>query len=284
MTLAQERSFHVNAYQLGAKEWHPEASIKVLALHGWLDNAASFDVLAPMLNHCHIVALDMPGHGMSDHKPPQAQYNIWDDLLDVLAVADELGWQKFHLLGHSRGALMCSLLSAAVPERVHSFLLLDAILPLAVPASDAPKQLGGFLRDNRSIDKKRLPCYSSFEEAVAARCRGLLAMEPAAARLIVERGVKVEDGQYYWRSDPRLTFASAFKLTEAHNAAFIKAITVPGLAVLAEEGLGGHTEMVEWLTAFPSLECKIIAGGHHFHMGKEAIVIAKIAARLFVCS
>ena len=79
--IAGERIFNVNSYQLAAREWQPEAGIKVIACHGWLDNAASFDFLAPLLSACHVVALDMPGHGLSDHKSAQANYNIWDDLI-----------------------------------------------------------------------------------------------------------------------------------------------------------------------------------------------------------
>ena len=61
---------------------------KILCLHGWLDNAASFNRLAPLLldssspltdeqlqQPMEILALDFPGHGLSGHKsvdgPPQ---------------------------------------------------------------------------------------------------------------------------------------------------------------------------------------------------------------------
>ncbi|MGH8027673.1 MAG: alpha/beta fold hydrolase, partial [Pseudoxanthomonas sp.] len=36
---------------------------KVLALHGWLDNAASFLPLAAYLPGVDLVMLDLPGHG-----------------------------------------------------------------------------------------------------------------------------------------------------------------------------------------------------------------------------
>ena len=40
----------------------------LIALHGWLDNGASFLPLAPYLADFHLVCVDLPGHGHSDHK------------------------------------------------------------------------------------------------------------------------------------------------------------------------------------------------------------------------
>jgi pimeloyl-ACP methyl ester carboxylesterase len=272
----------VNGYQLAAKEWQPGAPVQILALHGWLDNAASFDVLAPILEACHVVALDMPGHGHSDHKPMQATYNLWDDLLDVLAVADLLGWQQFILLGHSRGALMSHLLAAALPERVRAVVMMDAIWPDTVPAAESPQQLAKFLHDNRKVANKRLPSYQSFEQAVAARCRGFLAMEPAAARLIVERALEQVDGVYRWVNDPRLNTASAFKLTQAHNEAFTAALTVPSLLLMAEGGLGGNQQQLQALARFEHIEQRVFAGGHHFHMNVDAAKMIAAVVQEFI--
>ncbi|MGK0442728.1 MAG: pimeloyl-ACP methyl ester carboxylesterase, partial [Pseudohongiellaceae bacterium] len=229
-----EKRFLVNGYQLAAKEWHPDTSIKVIALHGWLDNANSFDELASRLPQCHIIALDSPGHGLSDHKQQQATYNIWDDLLDVLAVADDLGWQQFHLMGHSRGAIMSVLLASSMPERVSSLLLLDGVFPPAFDIKKSPELLADFLKGCRNPDNK-MPSYSTLDAAIQARLK-VTTMSEKAAQKIVERGVKEVNGVFTWVADPKLRLASAIKLSAEHIDAMMSAINVPVLVLLARNG------------------------------------------------
>ena len=86
---------------------------RVLALHGWLDNAASFVPLAAEFErsglHIELVAPDLPGHGRSAHLAPGADYSFAGALHAVLDIADALGWDQFALLGHSMGAGIASL-------------------------------------------------------------------------------------------------------------------------------------------------------------------------------
>ncbi len=71
MTAARELSLELPHLRLAAQAWGDPQLPRLLALHGWLDNAASFDRLAPLLcGHFHIVAIDLPGHGRSGHRPP----------------------------------------------------------------------------------------------------------------------------------------------------------------------------------------------------------------------
>jgi glutathione S-transferase len=86
-----------------------------LALHGWLDNGASFDRLAPMLSGLHLVALDLAGHGRSQHRHPSVVSHFIDWAPEIVAVADRLGWETFVLIGHSMGAGISSLVAGTSP-------------------------------------------------------------------------------------------------------------------------------------------------------------------------
>ena len=280
MSEVSERSFNVNGYTLAAKEWHAGAPTKVIALHGWLDNAASFDRLAALLPNCHMIALDLSGHGLSDHKSLQATYNLWDDLNDILSVSVEMQWSQFNLIGHSRGAMMALLLAAALPEKVASLLMLDAFLPQPLPVTDTAKQLGRFLKQQQAISRKTLPRYSSVDEAVMARCKSSK-MDESAAKQIVDRGLVEKDGYYYWRSDPRLTTASALKLTDDHCRNIAETIKQPTLVILAEQGIGSNKVLKQRLETFPEIQHRFIPGTHHFHMLAQAEDIANISNEFF---
>ncbi len=86
---------------------------RLLCLHGWLDNAASFLPLAPFLQDFDLVSLDLPGHGGSAHRPPGCDYVFVDWIHDVLDALDALGWERARLLGHSRGGAIARLVAAA---------------------------------------------------------------------------------------------------------------------------------------------------------------------------
>ena len=52
-------------------------------MHGWQDNAGSFDRLIPLLprNHAYL-AIDLPGHGLSSRIPNGMQYHTGMSLIN----------------------------------------------------------------------------------------------------------------------------------------------------------------------------------------------------------
>ena len=273
MSRVEEKTFLVEGLTLAARHWGDPAAPPVLALHGWLDNAASFDALAAeLVGDVQILALDLPGHGLSDHKPASGNYAIWDDLRSVLAVAGHLGWQQFGLIGHSRGAMMTALLAAAVPERVNFAVFLDGLIAEPVAERAMPTQLGRYLRDYGGAPS-RPRAYRSIAEAAAAR-RQRMPMSPAAAEAIATRGCyRAGDGLWHWRSDRRLTMASPLKLTAPQWRAVVEGINAPARLFLPDAGLmkSPWQTVKGWNTGIDTVS---ITGDHHCHMGGEAKTIA----------
>lgn len=265
--------WQIHGLSIEALSWGDPQGRPVLALHGWLDNAASFALLAPHMPGCQLVALDLTGHGHSDRRSADATYQVWDDLPQVLAVADELGWEQFHLMGHSRGAIISSLLACAVPDRISRLVLLDAVTPEPVAEARFPEQIARFMADKSRLLERKARVYPSKEQAVVVRQDGSLPDE--AAELIALRNLQPCEGGYTWRTDPRLRGASAVKLSHQQVDAVLAALTMPSLVLLAKDGLGKHPELADAARLIPKLDLEWIDGGHHFHMEAGAPSVAQ---------
>jgi pimeloyl-ACP methyl ester carboxylesterase len=266
--------WHINGLKIAGLGWGEPDRTPLLALHGWLDNAASFTVLAPLLEQYYVVALDLTGHGRSDWRSADASYNIWDDLPELIAVVNELGWERFCLMGHSRGAMISCLLASSLPERVDRLVLLDAVMPVPVGEDLFPAQMRRYLENKQHWMQRHNRIYRSVNAAVATRKAG--ALPEAAVRLLVERNLRSCEGGYTWTTDLRLRGASAVKLSERQVHGVLRALSMPTLLLLAEDGLGKQVEIAAHATAsIRQLEIHNIAGGHHFHMEPGAAIVAQ---------
>ena len=108
--------------------WGDAGKPLVFSIHGWLDNALSFAVLAPLLPNYRVISIDLSGHGLSSHRSADANYHIWDDIPQLMAVIDQLGVSGAHIIGHSRGAAVAGMLAVALDERCLSLTMLDGMI------------------------------------------------------------------------------------------------------------------------------------------------------------
>jgi pimeloyl-ACP methyl ester carboxylesterase len=110
----------------------------VLCAHGLSANAMSWRPLVGALDGrpLRVVALDLRGRGRSEVTPP-GTYGLETHAGDVLAAADALGAERFHLCGWSMGALIGLVTVNRAPGRLRSLTLVDhagAMDPSAVDA------------------------------------------------------------------------------------------------------------------------------------------------------
>ena len=100
-----------------------------------------------------MVALDLPGHGLSSHRPEGAYTYFLDYVPVVFDAADALGWDRFILLGHSMGAGIGTLAAGTFPERIARLVLIDGMGPLTEADDGAPARFRSFLQSVKRSQK-----------------------------------------------------------------------------------------------------------------------------------
>ncbi|WP_263264369.1 alpha/beta hydrolase [Pseudomonas sp. RIT-PI-S] len=244
----------------------PRHAPPVIALHGWLDNANSFARLLPRLPGLRVLALDLAGHGLSGHRPAGSLYAPWEYARDVLQVAEQLGWERFSLLGHSMGAIIAAQLAAAMPERVERLALIEGVIPPDAPPANPAQRLGKALREQLAQGSRRKPLYGSRHQAVRARSLSGLPVSESAAQLLADRGLMEVEGGFTWRSDNRLTLTTPMRLEPAQALEIVHQVQCPALLVIAEQGLlAKRNDLLERLP----FEQVRLPGGHHLHLDDE---------------
>ncbi|HAZ97845.1 MAG TPA: alpha/beta hydrolase, partial [Halomonas sp.] len=252
--------------RLAALSWGQYDAPTWLALHGWLDNAASFTRLAPRLVSAlgiRIVAIDFRGHGHSAHAPTGSDYALWDYTHDVLDAMDALGLEQTTLLAHSMGAAVSCLVAAALPEKVARLILLDGLGALNTSAEETASQLRkGIIAHRRS--SSRTPRYPDLESAIAARVAGgVTPLDSITATPLVERNTQATaDGKVQMRTDSRLLKPSLVRFTPPQVLAVLSEIRAPVLLIEGEQGiLGERAWAAQARQAVPQLTRHVLAGG-----------------------
>jgi len=261
-----EREVRLPHLRLSAQVWGDEQAQPLLALHGWLDNAWSYARLAPLLaERWQVIALELPGHGHSDHLPPGMQYHLVDYVRAVLGAIDALGLTRCHLMGHSLGAGIGSMVAAAKPERIDRLLLIEGLGPIADDGHHTLRQF----RDAMASEAtgRSLRSFPSIDMAISARtmASGLPADQ---ARPIVERGLHKSEHGWYWRSDARVNRPSSIRLTEEQVRAILRGIEAPTALLLARPDTPylPSARMEARAACVADIAVTHMDGGHHLQL------------------
>jgi pimeloyl-ACP methyl ester carboxylesterase len=245
----------------------------LLAMHGWLDNAASFIPLMPYLAEFDVVALDLPGHGASSHRATGYDYAFVDWIHDALDALDALEWPRARLLGHSMGAAIATLVAASAPARVEKMAVIEALGPIAGAATSAGERLRGAVTARRTAAQRPRRTIPNIEMAVKARL-AVGDMSDAAARLIVARNLEAVEGGWRWRSDARLVLPSHLRITEEAALSIVRAVEAPTLLIAADPAPPYFTPELRGarMACLRDGRLRVLKGGHHVHMEQPGTV------------
>jgi pimeloyl-ACP methyl ester carboxylesterase len=94
----------------------------VLALHGWFGSGGAWGELIPHLDAERYTYVFPNYRGYGDRKDVPGEHTIAEAAADVLAIADELGAERFSLVGHSMGGSVMQYVYAEAPDRVRALV------------------------------------------------------------------------------------------------------------------------------------------------------------------
>jgi pimeloyl-ACP methyl ester carboxylesterase len=111
----------------------------VLAVHGWFGSARGWGSLPDWLDRDAYTWAFMDLRGYGDRQDVDGQFTIDEAATDALAVADDLGWDRFSVVGHSMGAKIGHRMLLEAPDRVRRLVGLNS-----VPAGQVPMDNDGW--------------------------------------------------------------------------------------------------------------------------------------------
>lgn len=246
---------------------------EVVFLHGIGLNAHTFDRTILALD-VDAFSIDLPGHGHSDWRA-DADYRPALLAADVELALESLLAGPVHLIGHSLGSLVGSLMIASRPGLVKSFTLLD--LTPSVPRPSGNRSVIEFITGQRE--------YDSVDEIVErAIAFGIGSDRAALARGVALNTRTREDGKLVWihhmahlttTPQPTNTAADAVAdtLAEAVEAerpyeAHWKPLdetTLPLALVRGTTGIVTDEMVSEWQERLPDAPVRTLNAGHNLH-------------------
>lgn len=278
----QELTIPLRHLTLAAQAWGDPSLPPLLAIHGWLDNAASFSALAPLLEDRYVVAIDLPGHGRSAWRA-DGNWDHWVDYLgDLDQVIAHFGWDRIDLLGHSLGGTLASTYAAVFPERVQRLLLIEALGPLPGAVASTLSQLRRGLAGRRRQGDRGMRVFASVQEAAEARMQANGLSEAAALALVrrglVEVGSSDEARGYSWSSDPRLALPSLQRFSEEQVSVILAGIQAPTLLIVADppHAYVPEATMQSRIAQLARIEVLQQTGNHHLHLENPQPIAAAI--------
>ncbi len=206
----------------------------VLLLHGYLDLARSFEEVIARLGAAghRVIAPDFRGHGDTDRAPDGSYYHFPDYLADVASLLDACSLARPHVVAHSMGGSVGTMLAAVRPSRVRSLALIEGLGPPAMPAEVTPDRTALWLEGVAKVRSRGPRRVATLDEAVARMRVSNPDVPEAILRRMAPRALReTSDGHWVFRFDPMHQTTSPSRFDAEGFEAFIDRIECPVLHV-----------------------------------------------------
>jgi len=108
----------------------------VLAVHGWFGSARGWGSLPDFLDRSTYTYAFMDLRGYGGRQEVSGEFTMEEAAADAIALAGELGWDRFSVIGHSMGAKVAHQMLLQAPDRLDKLVGLNPVPPGAVPMDE----------------------------------------------------------------------------------------------------------------------------------------------------
>lgn len=281
-----------NGVVIAGKWWGSKSVRPFICLHGWQDNAGSFDRLIPLLpRHFSYLAIDLPGHGRSTWLPDGSPYNTFDFMYPLYELVKELKFPKIGLIGHSMGSIVAFTFAALFPELVDQMISTDTFKGIRRSLSERVSDLRMNVEYFNTVDKRnrevKTPPVYSIPELITKLYEGSLGnVTLESTPFILRRNVapSTTPGKFQFTRDGRLRLLPMMPYNEEILLQMAREISSPFLFLIAsrENELFEKTyrfdDLIETLEANPHVTCTLVdSDSHYFHLNEPETISAIVS-------
>lgn len=222
---------------------------KVLVMHNWMGDSTSYDPILPYLNtkDYTYVFVDLRGYGHSKDMP--GTYSVDEASTDAIQLINSLGWNKFHLIGHSMSGMIVQKIAVDNPTRVKSVV---AITPVPACGSPVSQEMMDFFA-SAALDN----------DETAKACVNTLTSN-RYTKAFAEK--MVSSNRKWSTSEARLGYMKMFLHTDFSES--VKGLQTPILVLFGEHDFDGSEAFMRstFMKWYPNAQLDCCKGSGHYPM------------------
>ncbi len=229
---------------------------RVLAVHGWFGSARGWGSLPGFLDTGSYTYAFMDLRGYGSRQEVSGEYSMAEVAADALALADELGWDRFSLVGHSLGGKVIQQVLVQAPGRVRRLV---GVTP--VPATEVP------------FDEQGWALFSSAAGDPASRAAIIdFTTGGRHTRTFIDHVVQ------HSLDNSTVEAFGAYRPAWAKTdfAAQIQGHPVPVKVIVGEHDPALSAEVMKqtWLAFYPNAEMDVLTNAGHYPMFETPVALA----------